>query len=180
MEELTAWKFHRGPPENAGTRSPERPAKQIPVRFQNERPADGTNAAAKVRGLRHVPLCSRTGYISCTIGGRVGLTALTALHESEIGTSRHFIGLRVLNAMGHSGRRRTWGRLDPVAIDPYATSAPSWPSPRRANKDPARPWRIICKRHFVATISARRHSARLIFPEVRSLEAACDGGISLV
>jgi hypothetical protein len=72
MEELTARKFHRGPPANAGMRSPERPQKQMPVRFQNERPADGTNAAAKVKGLRHVPLCSsRTGYISRTIGGRL-------------------------------------------------------------------------------------------------------------
>ena len=74
MEELTAWKFHRAPPENADTRSP-RAARKTDVGLISEcEPADGTSAAAKNKGTSARP-CSaapRSGYISCTTGGRGG------------------------------------------------------------------------------------------------------------
>src|SRR6516165_276434 len=51
MEELAAWKLHCAPPEIADARS------YADVGLISEHgPADGTSAAAKVKGLRHVPL----------------------------------------------------------------------------------------------------------------------------
>ena len=89
-------------------RSPERPAKQMPVRFQNERPADGKNAAAKVRGLRHVPLCSsRAGYISCTTGGRGGLTALFAPTSQQLARTGPNEDVRIQGSFRRGNGRAT-------------------------------------------------------------------------